>query len=169
MNKLLMALLLMTAVTGCGGRDPSPGTTIHTAPTTTQPPEDASETTEPSAIPSRLVGTWSTNGGDAELVYRFSADGTYRFVGVILQREANGNFEFTTQEIGTATVDGSTMTLQPERGTITRKNPDSPSENYERPVSTKPKRLDWSIDDTSGREILTTVDESGVRLTFDRQ
>jgi hypothetical protein len=184
MRKAYLLLLILLLV-GCGGQDDGSSAASTVAPTTSQSTEtdttgtDTTETdpttTEPaptsattaSELPEGMVGTWSSSEGDATLVFRFSADGTYRHAGVLTQPRATGTFEFSISEIGRATVRGSQLTLRPRSGTTKRKDPDDPSGDYERPISTEPRQLSWRLD--SSGDVLYLRDAEGVEVSYDRE
>ena len=174
---LLLLILLLVA---CGGQDDGPSAASTVAPTTSQststdPTETDPTTTEPaptsattaSALPEGMVGTWSSSEGDATLAFRFSADGTYRHVGLLTQPRATGTFEFSIFETGRATVRGGQLTLRPRSGTTKRKDPDDPSGDYERPISKEPRRFSWRLD--SSGDVLYLRDAQGVEVSYDRE
>jgi hypothetical protein len=166
-------LLVVLLVASCTGRSDqqsaAPASTVA-PPTTTVPPTTISPTTATaSRLPSGLEGAWSSSEGDATLAYRFSADGSYRHAGLLTQPRATGVFEFTVVERGTVTVRGSRMTLEPTAGTTTRKDPDDPGGDYERPISREPRRLTWRLDSSGGRDVLYLKDEDGVEVSYDRE
>ena len=174
MRKAWTVLLLLT-LSSCGdGRpdDLSPTSTTVTSsestltdPTTT----DSTATTTASAMPERLVGAWSSSEGDATLAYRFLSDGRYRHAGLLTQPRATGTFEFTVVEDGRATVRGSMLILRPSSGTTTRKDPDDPGGDYERPVSKDQKRFTWRLGTSGGRDVLYLRDAQGVEVSYDRE
>jgi hypothetical protein len=178
MRKAWTVLVLLT-LASCGGQseDPSPTSTIVTTsgpaptdPTASDPATTASITaTTASALPERLVGAWSSSEGDATLAYRFLPDGRYRHAGLLTQPRATGTLEFTVVERGKATVGGSTLILRPSSGTMTRKDPDDPGADYERPVSKDRKRLTWRLDTSGGRDVLYLRDAQGVEVSYDRE
>ena len=101
----------------------------------------------PTAFPAELVGTWTSSSGGAELVYEFARDGSYKYVGVLLQERPSGTFSFTVAERGAASAEDSDLTLRPSKATESLKDPDSPSSDYtDRPSSLAPKSLRWSLD-----------------------
>ncbi|MFG3438422.1 hypothetical protein ACGF0J_14355 [Nonomuraea sp. NPDC047897] len=161
----VLAALVMLA--GCGSpppaaltppptvaaASPSPPTSPPASPLTSPPPSPSpptSRATRPIGI-GRLVGTWVATGasdfGTAELVYRFTADGAYKHASVLLQSRPAGVFTFTVAAKGRATLRGDTLTLRPTWGTRTLKDPEDPSRDYERPLSSlapERYRIRWS-------------------------
>ena len=178
MRKAWTVLVLLT-LASCGGQseDPLPTSTIVTTseptptdPTASDPATTASiTTTTTSALPERLVGAWSSSEGDATLAYRFLPDGRYRHAGLLTQPRATGTFEFTVVETGKVTVRGSTLILRPGSGTITRKDPDDPGGDYERPISKDPRRFSWRLDSSAGRDVLYLRDAQGVEVSYDSE
>lgn len=150
-----------------------PATTppVPTRPDTTSPQPDrtTSEPTHaapPQVVPAALVGSWKSAGeGSAELTYRFGADGTYRFMGLIMQQRPSGMFSFEIDAAGTAQATRSQIILRPESGTRTLKDPDSRNGGWERPVSKDQQLLGWRM--SGGRLLLT--DAEGVTVTYRRQ
>jgi hypothetical protein len=179
MMRKAWTVLVLLILSSCGGQseDPLPTSTIVTTsepaptdPTTTNPATtDSITTTTASALPERLVGAWSSSAGDATLAYRFLSDGRYRHAGLLTQPRATGTFEFTVVEDGRATVRGSTLILRPSSGTTTRKDPDDPGGDYERPVSKELRRFTWRLGTSGGRDMLYLRDVQGVEVSYDRE
>jgi hypothetical protein len=181
MRKLLLSLLAIMVVAGCGGETDDSQTTPTgaarpTAVTPTASPTIAptaatpASTKEPALLPEGLVGTWvSTEQGDAELVYQFAADGTYKHAGVLLQQRQSGIFKFTVGEAGTVRVQGNTMTMRPRTATVTLEDPDSPSSNYQRPGSRAAKQFTWRFNGTGSSRLLVMTDDQGITISYKRQ
>ncbi|MEV6598686.1 hypothetical protein AB0M36_17775 [Actinoplanes sp. NPDC051346] len=143
---------------------PDPTTAVTTPPTTV--PARPDPTTVPAALPATLVGSWvSTGEGNAEMIYEFDADGTYRYAGVLMQQRPSGLFSFEVGAAGTARATRTRITLRPQRGTQTLKDPDSPDGGWQRPADTTPKVLRWRM---SGDKLLLTDDED-ITVTYRRQ
>jgi hypothetical protein len=129
---------------------------------------DMTPAPEPNTFPEELAGGWISSSGGAEIVYRFTADGSYKHVGVLLQRRPSGMFSFTVADSGTAAADGDVLVLSPRLATKSLKDPDSPSSSYtDRPSSLTPQRFRWSLDATSA--VLTLDDGSGAPVDNQRE
>jgi hypothetical protein len=167
--------VLVLVLVGCtdGSDGGSAASTAPAATTTTAAAVTATtvgtSTTTASGLPGGLVGVWSSSEGDATLAYRFTADGGYRHAGLLTQPRATGVFEFRVVERGTVTVRGDRMTLRPTAGTTTRKDPDDPGGDYERPITTEPRRFTWRLDTSGGRDVLYLKDTDGVEVSYDRE
>jgi hypothetical protein len=115
-----------------------------------------------------LVGGWISSSGGAEIIYRFTAEGSYKHVGVLLQRRPTGMFSFTVADSGAAAVDGDVLVLVPRQATKSMQDPDSPSSNYtDRPSSLAPQRFRWSLD--AAATVLTLDDGSGAPVDYERE
>jgi hypothetical protein len=91
-------------------------------------------------------------------VYRFHADGTYESAEVLMQERPSGIFSFTVGAAGIAEVVGDTLVLTQQSGRETMVDPDSPSSNFDRPLSPlEEKTYFWSFD----RGLLTLTNELG--------
>ncbi|MDP9999736.1 hypothetical protein [Pseudarthrobacter sulfonivorans] len=110
-------------------------------------------------LPSELEGLWTSVGqGSAETIYRFRTDGSYDKVSILLQRRPSGTFSFTITASGFADIDGDRLTLTPVEGTQAMEDPDSPSSNFNKPLSDLiPDQFVWSFQDGS----LILADERG--------
>ena len=184
----LAALLAVMALSGCGslggevagspravaassgvpGPTGSAGPTEPTKiePTKVEPPPTTSE--RPEVFPEALVGTWISSSGTAEIVYQFGGDGTYKYVGVLMQSRPSGTFSFTIAETGAASVEGAQLVLVPRISTETLSDPDSPSASYkDRPRALEPEQLTWSLD--TGRAVLTLDDGENPPVDYERQ
>ena len=186
----LASLLAVLALSGCGALGGevagSPraaaassqvpvqaGTTAPTQPTqpaqpgTTEPAEPPTTSERPAGFPEALVGTWISASGAAEIVYEFDADGSYRYVGVLMQARPSGTFSFTIAETGAASVAGAQLTLVPRSSTESLSDPDSPSASYkDRPRELEPDHLTWSLD--AGRAVLTLDDGENPPVDYER-
>jgi hypothetical protein len=117
-------------------------------------------------LPAALVGAWSSSGGDATIAYRFVADGRYRSAEILSQPRPRGIFELTVVSDGEARVDGDFLILQPATVTSTRKDPESPEEDYtNRPMPLTERVYGWRVDGS----VLQLRDTEGRVLTLDRQ
>jgi hypothetical protein len=121
---------------------PKPAETLPLAP----PPEDV---VEDAVLPDELLGLWtSIDQGDAETIYRFTSDGSYDQASVLLQARATGTFSFSLAMTGLASVDGDQLLLTPTGGTQTRRDPDDPAGDFDRPVTDlAPEQFSWWMDD----------------------
>jgi hypothetical protein len=159
---VLVALLSVACAAGGGGPQ---------APPTQQPSvatveAESTPATTVGALPAELVGAWSSSGGDATIAYRFVADGRYRSAEILNQPRPRGVFEFTVVSEGRARVDGDFLTLQPATVTSTRKDPESPEEDYtDRPMPLTERVYGWRVDGS----VLRLRDTEGLELTLDRQ
>ncbi|WP_162795169.1 hypothetical protein [Nonomuraea lactucae] len=163
----VLAAVVMLA--GCASPPPRELTPPPPTVSTASPSPTPTPTTRTSGI-ARLVGTWVATGtsdfGTAELVYRFAADGTYKHASVVMQPRPAGVFSFTVAAKGRATVRGDTLTLRPTWGTRTLKDPEDPSRDYARPLSSlapERYRMQWS-----GTALMLTG-KNGSPLHFERQ
>jgi hypothetical protein len=158
---LLVALLGQAA---CGSDD-SAGelTPTPTATSAAEPSPEPTEAPVAQAVPEELVGTWvSDDEGAAEFVYVFSADGTYKHAGVLLQQRESGTFSFTVEARGTVSVDGDQLVLEPESGKEELSDPDRPGGPEESPIDMTPQRYEWALADSR----LTLTDESGSTIGY---
>jgi hypothetical protein len=181
MRKLLLSLLTIMLVAGCGGGTddgqttptaaaPPTAVTPTTSPAPTPTPAAPTSTNEPALLPEGLAGTWvSTDQGNAELVYQFAENGTYKHAGVLLQQRQSGIFKFTVGEAGTVRVQGRTMTMRPRTSTVTLEDPDSPSSNYQRPGSKEAKQFTWRFNGTGSSRLLVMEDGQGITIAYQRQ
>jgi subtilisin family serine protease len=170
---------LAVAAAGCSAPSPSPdpGSAGSTntpysspfVPPVTEPdpqsPAAPGGQDEVAALPTELVGTWSSTGGSAQLIYRFAPDGTYEHSGALTQQRPSGVFSFAVSAVGTVTVDGSVLVLQPVSGTQELRDPDAPSSNWTRPVDTTPERYGWTVQGSQ----LALTDANHSTITYDRQ
>src|SRR3954453_20734528 len=87
----MIGFIVLLTLVGCG-QDRLPAserTTVSDGTSSGSPSSDgatSSAMAEPSASADRLVGMWGTDDpGACEIVYRFDGDGTYAYVGILLQ------------------------------------------------------------------------------------
>jgi hypothetical protein len=140
---------------------PTPEPTRET--TTTSPVPTPSRTDTNSRVPRELVGTWVTfDSGNAKQMYVFAADGSYSFAGLLQQQRSSGMFTFSVSAEGTVTVSRTGLVLRPVRGVKSLRDPDSPSSNFDRPISTEPERQEWRISDG----ILSLTDDTGLTVQY---
>lgn len=143
---------------------------------TTVPPPTSASTRQASPVPSptrakarvprQLVGTWVTFGdANAKQLYDFTADGLYTFAGILQQKRSSGMFTFTLSAQGTVVVSRTSLVLRPSGGTRSLRDPDSPSSNYDRPISTEPETYEWDITD----DTLSLTDNTGLTLQYARE
>jgi hypothetical protein len=181
---VLTLSLLLTAcgMSGTSSDVAEPAITTASAPATDVRPESLPTTgqlldptpTAPAAatkargpaVPADLVGSWvSTDNGNAEMIYEFDADGTYRYAGVLIQKRPSGTFSFEVGAAGTIRTTRTRITLRPERGTQTLKDPDSATGGWQRPVSKAVQVVRWRMD--GDRLVLTSGD--GIAVDYRRQ
>lgn len=134
---------------------------VERTPVLSQSPRPDEQETPAAAqvLPSELEGLWTSVGqGSAETIYRFRTDGSYDKVSILLQRRPSGTFSFTITASGFAEIDGDRLTLTPVEGTQAMEDPDSPSSNFNKPLSDLiPDQFVWSFQDGS----LILADERG--------
>jgi hypothetical protein len=165
---VLSAILLLSVVVGCGSKDVGPKPPPVSSPVQSESTDSGGGTeseTASAVLPPELVGKWESQSTNATIAYRFLADGRYINVSILQQPRSSGLFEFSIEARGTATVDEDVLVLHPVSGTQSRKDPDAPSSDYTRPVSTESERFTWSADSSS----LTLTDSDGVTITYERQ
>jgi hypothetical protein len=116
-----------------------------------------------SRVPRELVGTWLTfDSGNAKQIYVFAANGVYSFAGLLRQQRSSGMFTFSISAEGKVTVGSTSLVLRPLRGAKSLRDPDSPSSNYDRPVSTEPERYEWKV----RNGILSLTDDTGLTVQY---
>ncbi|MFC4530421.1 hypothetical protein [Sphaerisporangium dianthi] len=117
-------------------------------------------------IPKGLVGKWEAASGDATLAFGFGRSGRYRQAWLLSYPTAAGTVEFFRYSEGKARVRGNRLTLTPSKVTSTRRDPNSPHENYtNRKEPLTPLRYTMRL----SRTTLRLVDPTGLKLTFTRQ
>jgi hypothetical protein len=159
---VLVAVLSVACTFGSGRSSPSPTPTPSTA---TVEPAPAPATSD-DALPAELVGAWSSSGDAIEIAYRFVADGRYRSAEILSQPRPRGVFEFTVVSEGRARVDGDFLILQPTTVTSTRRDPQSPEEDYtDRPMPLTERVYGWRVDGS----VLRLRDDEGRAFALDRQ
>ena len=160
---VVLVALLPVACTADGGRSTTPPTEQPSVATVEAP---ASPATTAAALPAALVGAWSSSWGDATIAYPFVDDGRYRSAEILSQPRPRGVFEFTVVSDGQARVDGDFLILQPATVTSTRKDPESPEEDYtDRPMPLTERVYGWRVDGS----VLRLRDTEGRELKLDRQ
>lgn len=180
-GSLAVALAVM-ALSGCGSGGgevagtpraaassgvPVPTGTTEPQPTSTEPSPTATSE-RPAAFPEALVGTWISSDGDAEILYQFAADGSYKYAGVLMQQRPSGTFSFTIGEAGTASAEGTQLVLVPRISTESLSDPDSPSASYkDRPRALEAEQLTWSLD--RAKAVLTLDDGENPPVDYERQ
>ncbi len=147
--EMAIGLAVVVASTGCTGAEsnaPVVSTTTPASPSGT--PSPTLEPQDAAAIPDELIGTWRSIGqGTAEVVYHLHADGSYESAEVLMQERPSGVFSFTIGAAGVAKADGDTLVLTQQRGRETMTDPDSPSSDFDRPLSPLEERsYAWSFD-----------------------
>jgi hypothetical protein len=176
-----VAIILATlaiASAGCSTESPTTEPTVTpTGPITgyaapsERPPSEVPTSVEPTerpaaaALPAELIGTWGSAGGEAEIIYRFARDGVYEYAGVLTQQRPSGVFSLTISAVGTVSVDGPVLVVQPTRGTREITDSDSPSSDRTTPVDTTAQRYRWAV---RGSQLVLT-DGKGTTITYDRQ
>ena len=157
---ILVAVLSVACMSGNGGSSATPtpnAATVEPAP---------APATSDDALPAELVGAWSSSGDATEIAYRFVADGRYRSAEILSQPGPRGVFEFTVVSEGRARVDGDFLILQPSTVTSTRRDPQSPEEDYnDRPMPPVERVYGWRIDGS----VLRLRDAEGRAFALDRQ
>ena len=155
---VLVAVLSVACTSGSGGSTPTPNVaTVEPAP---------APATSDDALPAELVGAWSSSGDATEIAYRFVADGRYRSAEILSQLRSRGIFEFTVVSEGRARVDGDFLILQPTTVTSTRKDPQSPEEDYNnRPMPLTERMYGWRVDGS----VLRLRDAEGRAFALARQ
>ncbi|CAM5366747.1 hypothetical protein SALBM135S_08512 [Streptomyces alboniger] len=120
-------------------------------------------------LPDALVGVWESrpDGGTGTIAYRFTADGRYKYVGMLLYPNTDGDdIQITFVAEGTARVEGDQLFLAPTTATKSRQDPGDPAGDYtDQPAERTPERHGWSV---SG-DVLTLTDGEGTPLVYDRQ
>jgi len=157
---VLVVVLSVACTSGSGKSSPTPtpsAATVEPAP---------APVTSDDALPADLVGAWSSSGGATEIAYRFVADGRYRSAEILSQPGPRGVFEFTVVSEGQARVDGDFLILQPTTVTSTRRDPQSPEEDYnDRPMPLTERVYGWRVDGS----VLRLRDAEGRAFVLDRQ
>jgi hypothetical protein len=125
--------------------DPAPHGPVRPHPSPLEPepvepapvePQPAPSAAPDAAVPSELLGLWtSLDQGAAETVYRFERGGTYDQASVLMQERATGTFSYTIGMTGLISLDGNQLTLTPTGGTQSRRDPDDPAGDFDRPVT----------------------------------
>lgn len=153
---VLIAVLSVACTSGNGGSSATPSaTTVQPAPATSD-----------DVLPAQLVGVWSSSGDATEIAYRFVADGRYHSAEILSQPRPRGVFEFTVVSEGRARVDGDFLILQPTTVTSTRRDPQSPQEDYnDRPMPLTERVYGWRVDGS----VLRLRDTEGRAFALDRQ
>jgi hypothetical protein len=153
---VLVAVLSLACTSGSGGSSPTPS--AATVVSASAMSDDA--------LPAELVGAWSSSGDGAERAYGFVADGRYRSAEILSQPGPRGVFEFTVVSEGRARVDGDFLILQPTTVTSTRRDPQSPEEDYnERPMPLTEQVYGWRVDGA----VLQLRDAEGRAFALGRQ
>jgi len=165
----MIGFIVLLTLVGCG-QDRLPAserTTVSDGTSSGSPSSDgatSSAMAEPSASADRLVGMWGTDDpGAGEIVYRFDGDGTYAYVGILLQARPTGTFRFQQQASGAYSVEGDQLHLQPTDGRMIRHDPDDPLGDYERPISLTAESYTWTLDQRG--LTLVGTDSSVLNLT----
>lgn len=185
---VLVTALLFGSATACsrpGADDPQSGTpptpSASTAPvpgshgtTTPAPAPDttgAGQESEESegVLPTSLVGAWESreDGGAATIAYQFTADGRYKYAGLLFYPNTNGDdVEISFVAEGTARVEGEQLVLTPTTATKSRKDPADPSGDYtDQPAELTSERYRWEV----GNNVLTLTDKENTQVGYERQ
>lgn len=111
------------------------------------PPGDQQTPDAAHVLPREFEGLWTSVGqGSAETIYRFRTDGSYDKVSILLQQRPSGIFSFTVTASGNATLDGDQLILTPFGGTQAMEDPDSPSSNFNKPLTDlTPDQFGWAF------------------------
>ncbi|EPD59762.1 hypothetical protein [Streptomyces sp. HGB0020] len=182
---VLLVLGLLVGATACSSSDPpgpgsvtssvrgtTPSADTRTGPETTTPPvlpEPEDDASEAAALPEPLVGVWESkpDGGSATIAYRFTADGRYRYTGLLFYPNTDGNdVQITFIAQGTARVDGDILVTTPTEATRSRIDPADPAGNYtDQPSDLTPERHTWEVADDE----LVLADETGTETVYVRR
>ncbi|HYP15226.1 MAG TPA: hypothetical protein VEQ63_14955 [Bryobacteraceae bacterium] len=133
--------------------------------------------------PEQLVGRWTagristiqyrdtytgapapTNGN--AFGYEFRPDGTYSFTGLMQSVMYNCTTTMFSNETGTYTVDGSSVSLRPEKNPYRMTNTCAPSSNREAPGKLIPRTYQFRISQDSSTTKLDLIDDSGAARSF---
>ena len=98
-------------------------------------------------VPRALVGRWtSIGGGNAQWVFALASTGAYEHAGLLTyEGPTGGTVEFLVHTRGRATTQGRTLVLRQRSGTMSRHDPASPNEDYERQLGPAIQRYRWSV------------------------
>jgi hypothetical protein len=120
----------------------------------------------PAVVPAELVAAWSSAEGNAEIVYRFLADGRYKSVQILNQLRPGGVFEFRIVQEGIVEIDGDRLVLRPTSALKSMTDPDEPQRSYtDQPASLDPESYTWQVSGST----LRLQGGDGLVLTFARQ
>jgi hypothetical protein len=165
---LAVVTVLLTGCGDVGGRAPSPtdNPSFVVASLNRVDPAAIAAEAGPAVVPAELVGAWSSAEGNAEIVYRFLADGRYKSVQILNQLRPGGVFEFRIVQEGTVEVDGNRLVLRPTSALKSMTDPDEPQRSYtDQPASLDPEPYTWQVSGST----LRLQGGDGLVLTFARQ
>ncbi|MGC0208093.1 hypothetical protein [Streptomyces levis] len=118
------------------------------------------------AGPRGLVGAWESAlpGSNTTLAYRFTQEGTYKYVGLLsYPTGADGTYELTRIDQGRYEASADMLTLKPDSSTVTRKNPENPEQDYtDRPAPVETQHYRWTVADRK----LSLVRRDGTQFVF---
>ncbi len=172
---VLIAVALAFLI-GCGGTE-GPSVALMPGPpaaATSGPPPAAmvgSVVASPvltgsAAVPPELVGDWSSAEGNAEIVYRFLADGRFRSAQILNQPRPAGVFEFRVVQEGMVEVGDNQLVLRPTASLKSLTDPDEPQRSYsDQAASLEEESYAWRV--TGSTLFLRGTD--GLELSFARQ
>ncbi|MFE1802250.1 hypothetical protein ACFW9L_39625 [Streptomyces sp. NPDC059517] len=183
---LLLLLPFSAALTACSSDppEPRPATSSVSGPLVTHPPggDDSdppapapaatnsdSEQVGEAVLPETLVGAWESDaeGGAGTNAYRFTADGRYKYAGLLFYPNTDGDdVQVTFVAEGTARVEDDELVLTPTTATRSLQDPADPAGSYtDQPSDLTPERQQWEMNG----DVLALTDEEGIRIVYQRQ
>lgn len=132
-------------------------------------------------VPAELTGKWydgsvsllqyknsvtgsTTPGRGSSFTYKFFADGRFEFVGLMQTTMYNCTTTLYNEKSGAVEIDGSTITLVPERNFWRNTNSCAPSSNKEKNHTLERETYEWQIkQDEQGRNHVCLTNAAGER------
>ena len=105
-----------------------------------------------------------TNG--RTFAYEFRPDGTYSFTGLMQSVMYNCTTSMFSNETGTYTVEGDTVSLRPEKNPYQMRNSCAPSSNREAPGKLIARSYRFRVDNSSARPLLELRGADGSTQRF---
>lgn len=105
-----------------------------------------------------------TNGN--YFAYEFRPDGTYSFTGYMQSVLYHCTTTLYSQEAGTYSINGATLSLRPEKNPYKMTNSCAPSSNKEGPGKLTPRIYEFRIDPATPNARLELRDPQGALQTF---